>query len=152
MMIQYTEAIPLIRKEQLITYKIGAMEIFRYDQTRMPFMKQELENCSGQLKISSLGFTGYGEYTVMNSHEYQDIVRWARVFIHLKGLTLWQAYDYVDNHRSCWGVVRAELAESALNNLVLQIGNLPITPSHERHERLYQRTMLIECSTAYYSF
>lgn len=132
--------------------KIRSMEIYRFDNhsaEQFAFRGGDLYNC-GLLKIGCGGKAGYAEYVLPRTAEYEDLVRWASVFTQLKGLTLTEAQLCVDDNRCLWGSRRSVLAEAALEDLALHMQR---NEERGRFGRIWlERTFLMACSRAYYSF
>lgn len=130
---------------------IRCMEIFRFDRGSaerfIPWSDRNW-NC-GLFKISCKDAAGYAEYALPSTREIADLVRWASVFTRLRGMPVTEAVRYAQKQQQ-WGAVRMQLAVSALADLEAnlqqhitrkQLGRLPL-----------ERSFLMECSEAYYSF
>lgn len=144
------ESLPALTEPTLQETTIRYMEIYRFDCAYAErFLSRSLSspNC-GLLKISSSTASGYAEYTLPETREFADLVRWSSVFRHLKGLSLEEALRIVE--RQEWGALRCRLAASALMDL-----SLNFQQSHERKRLVslpLERSFLMECSRAYFWF
>lgn len=129
---------------------IRHMEIFRFDRGSaerfIPWSNRDW-NC-GLFKISCKDAAGYAEYALPSTREFADLVRWASVFTRLKGMPVTEAVRYAQKQQ--WGSARMQLAVSALADLEANL------QQHTTRKRLgsltLERSFLMECSEAYYSF
>lgn len=132
---------------ELISY----MEIFRFDRGSaerfIPWSDRDW-NC-GLFKISCKDAAGYAEYALPTTREFADLVRWASVFTRLRGMPVTEAVRYAQKQQQ-WGSARMQLAVSALADLEANL------QQHITRKRLgslpLERSFLMECSEAYYSF
>ncbi|CAG7649276.1 hypothetical protein ACFQI7_26765 [Paenibacillus allorhizosphaerae] len=151
-MFNLTVPSPVINENELLHYRICAMEVFRFDcrliQNQIPLTGGEC-NC-GLLKISSGGVSGWGEYVIPCTRENIDLVRWAFVFAKLKGLSIADAIRCVQTRDKAWGQARTNLAESALLDLAFKL-RYPFTLQKDIASSLGS-SLLIDRSQAYFSF
>ncbi|MGC6585842.1 hypothetical protein MKY82_02415 [Paenibacillus sp. FSL W7-1279] len=130
---------------------IRCMEIFRFDRCSaerfIPWSDRDW-NC-GLFKISCKDAAGYAEYALPSTREFADLIRWASVFTRLRGMPVTEAIRYAQKQQQ-WGSARMQLAVSALADLEanlqqhitrMRLGSLPL-----------ERSFLMDCSEAYYSF
>lgn len=130
---------------------IRCMEIFRFDRGSaerfIPWSDRDW-NC-GLFKISCKDAAGYAEYALPSTREFADLVRWASVFTRLKGMPVTEAVRYAQKQQQ-WGSARMQLAVSALADLEANL------QQHITRKRLgslpLERSFLMDCSEAYYSF
>ncbi|MBU5347748.1 hypothetical protein [Paenibacillus lautus] len=130
---------------------IRCMEIFRFDRGSaerfIPWSDRDW-NC-GLFKISCKDAAGYAEYALPSTREFADLVRWASVFTRLKGMPVTEAVRYAQKQQQ-WGSARKQLAVSALADLEANL------QQHITRKRLgslpLERSFLMDCSEAYYSF
>ncbi|MCZ8515828.1 hypothetical protein O9H85_26135 [Paenibacillus filicis] len=148
-MLEIVDPLPVLKDIRLLNGKIGSMEVFRFDceliKIRIPGNSCDC-NC-GLLKISSKGVYGWGEYILPYNTKSFDLVQWASVFTNLKGLSIPEAFQYIQSKDAAWGNIRRELAESALTDLASKL----ISP--QKHKELtVERSYLMEHSQSYFSF
>jgi hypothetical protein len=151
-MLQLTEYFPCLGEKERSELKVSHMEIFRFDskvvETLNPW-DSELCIC-GLLKIFSHGVAGYAEYVMPDTGKNIDLVQWASVFIHLKGLSITESMRYVQDKNEAWGPIRKTLVECALSDLASNLNN-PIQQL-ERVSHSRERSFLFERSQAYFAF
>jgi hypothetical protein len=133
----------------LLNCKIGSMEVFRFDcELIKMYIPGNTSDCNcGWFKICGSGVNGWGQYMMPCMTKPLDLVRWASVFMELKGHTIPEAFLHIQSKEEAWGPIRKELAESALKDLAAKLLN-PL----KREELTLQRSYLIEHSESYYSF
>jgi hypothetical protein len=136
----------------LAAAKISYMEIFRFD---CKLIKDRLQDSfvpchCGLLKISCRQAIGFAEYILPDFKSNSDLIRWASVYMKLKGLSIPEAILCVQEKAEAWGAIRAGLAKSALTELEANIRN-PLPPVKAAIRSL-DRNYLIERSEAYFAF
>jgi hypothetical protein len=152
-MIELTDPDPLpdLVNQNVLNSKICSMEIYQFDcrftQTRIHDFSNKC-HC-GLFKITSHGVSGWGEYMVKDEHF--DFVRWASVFMHIKGLSISDAIQFVKNHHESWGQIRTELASSTLLDLIHHLQNPKINVPQNINFSL-ERSFLFDQSQSYFSF
>jgi hypothetical protein len=150
--VQTTDPLPDLYRTELQQCRIGSMEVFRFDcepiRSRHPGNGGD-SDC-GYLKISGNGMNGWGACRLACMKQPFDLVQWASVFINLKGLSIPDAFRYIQCKEEAWGAARASLAAAALTDLATKL-LFPSPP--ERHDDLsWERPYLIEHSKSYFSF
>ncbi|SEC45302.1 hypothetical protein SAMN05443246_4159 [Paenibacillus sp. GP183] len=149
-MIELTDPLPKLENQSVLNRKICSMEIYQFDCQFTEKRIRDLSNCHcGLFKISSNGISGWGEYRVKDEHF--DFVRWASVFMHIKGLTISDAIHFVQNHNESLGTIRTELASSALQDLIHHLQN-PNTNAPQHINISLERSFLFDQSQSYFSF
>lgn len=143
---------PYFSEPECHSTAIRYMEVFRFEgrsAERLIPWGGKLYNC-GLLKICGGVSSGYAEYVLPDTREYADLVRWASVFTRLKGRTIANAMLCVEQNRMEWGIHRTMLAEAALIDLAAHIRR----PDERRHLGgiPLERSFLMDCSQAYYTF
>ncbi|WP_139305784.1 hypothetical protein [Paenibacillus sp. GP183] len=83
--------------------------------------------------------------------EHFDFIRWASVFMHIKGLSISDAVHFVQNHKEPWGTIRTELASSALQDLITHLQNPNINVPQNINIPM-ERSFLFDQSQSYFSF
>lgn len=152
-MMKLSDSLPRRGEKEVSEFKIGHMELFRFDcrwiESRL---QEECRDCTcGLLKLSSGDASGWAEYIVPASEKATgDFARWASVFTRLRGLTIPEARGYIQTRNESWGPLRKALAETALSDLEDHLQN-PSRP-HEQQDRSLERAFLIERSQAYFGF
>jgi hypothetical protein len=150
-MIQLSDPLPSLDNQNVLNSKVCSMEIYQFDcrftEKRIHVFSNEC-HC-GLFKISSNGIHGWGEYRVKDVHF--DFVRWASVFMHIKGLSISDAIHFVQNHNESWGDIRTELASSALLDLIHHLQN-PNTRTPQNINITLERSFLFDQSQSYFSF
>lgn len=131
---------------------IRSIEIFRLDQelTRRLFSDNGKDSICGYMKLSGNGFSSWSEYRLPYNNKTFDLVRWASVFMNLKGLDVARAFQLVQEKEECWGNVRKELAESALRNWVPAFRSPIHFPPQVDIPK--EHTYFIEHADSYFSF
>lgn len=133
-----------------LIHRIGSMEIIRYDDHQIA-LPSDCDHCHcGLLKISSDGVHGWGEYALPSLPCHFDMISWASVFSHLKGLTLEEAIHYVEESDEAWGHTRRDLALCTLLDLNQRLQDY--RNHQERNEILSASSILMDYSQSYYSF
>lgn len=152
-MMKLSDPLPRLVEEELAQFKIGHMELFRFDCKFMEHLNRgDCRPCScGLLKISTGSVSGWAEYRLPAGEKAMgDFAQWASVFTRLRGLTIPEAIRYIQSRKESWGPIRQALAETALSNLKANLCN----PSRrqEPNDRTLERSFLIERSQAYFGF
>jgi hypothetical protein len=150
-MIQLTDPLPSLDNQNVLNCKVCSMEIYQFD---CRFSEKRIHDLSskchcGLFNISSNGISGWGEYRVKEEHF--DFVRWASVLMHIKGLSISDAIQFVQNHNESWGHIRTELASSALLDLITHLQN----PNNSKPQNInisLERSFLFDHSQSYFSF
>ncbi|MDF2719413.1 MAG: hypothetical protein K0R28_6338 [Paenibacillus sp.] len=150
--LQTTDPLPDLNRTELQQCRIGSMEIFRFDcePIRIRHPGNDGDYDCGYLKISGNGMNGWGAYRLACMKRPFDLVRWASVFIRLKGLSISDAFLYIQCKEEAWGAARASLAESALKDLASKL-QFP-SPLERRDDLSMDGPYLIEHCKSYFSF
>ncbi len=138
---------PLSESSELSQFKIGHSEVYQYDCTLMENTNLgSNDSCiCGLFTISSNGVHGRAEYRMPNVTEHFDLIHWASVFMHLKGLSIEDAFVFIRSNNESWGSYRQMIAEYALLDLSANLQN----PSNNL---TIDRSFLFTRSQAYFSF
>ncbi|TBL78590.1 hypothetical protein [Paenibacillus thalictri] len=128
------------------------MEIFRFDCDWAAGHQMNScagEYCCGVLKICSSGASGWGEFAFAYPQQKFDMIHWACVFTHLKGLSIAGAIRYVQCGPEGWDDIRQKAALAALSDLARQL----LHPADQPQAAAYPltRSYLIAHSQAYFS-
>jgi hypothetical protein len=149
-MIQLSDPLPSLDNQNVLNCKVCSMEIYQFDCRFTEKRIRDFSKCHcGLFKISSNGISGWGEYRVKDEHF--DFVRWASVFMHIKGLSISDAIHFVQNHNESWGPIRTELASSTLLDLITHLQN-PNTNAPQNINFSLERSFLFDQSQSYFSF
>ncbi|WP_409343196.1 hypothetical protein [Paenibacillus sp. MBLB4367] len=145
------EDLPVSYDLHLAHYRIGAVELYRFDRESFrPIDSADGSGyCCGLLKITSGNSFGWGAYALLCPQRHFDLVRWANVYMQLKGLSVAEAVHCVRSKGSAWGLERKTLAEAALLDLA---NDLRRESPLQRKACMLERSALIACSESYFSF
>lgn len=145
------ESIKPVQQAAAANVTICAMEVFLYDSRYVIDHLSHAESGSMVvlLKIYSGGVCGRAELQLRERPAHLDLVRFASVFRHLKGLSPAEGLVHASGHCPGWGEDRQQLAEAALQDLRSKLASsLTVLPQAAYAEQ----SVLFECSQAYYSF
>ncbi|MBB3068917.1 hypothetical protein FHS14_001904 [Paenibacillus baekrokdamisoli] len=132
------------------------MEIFRCNCSRDRFTLASDTTASSEYNyiivcISSGGMLGWSECLLPDwSQASFDIVRWASVFLKLKGLSIPESIGYVRSHHDTWGQEKSAIAEAALIALEGSLEHPLEWQRASNHEET--RSFLFHHAQSYYSF
>ncbi|MEK3917782.1 hypothetical protein [Paenibacillus sp. FSL H7-0331] len=153
-MLKLADPLTVPTEFSLVPYKIGSMEIYQFDclllKGRIPQITSD--GSCGLLKISSRGWNGWAEWNLPCCGNKFDLIQWASVLIKLKGLTITDAFAFVNTKQQAWGTERCELVKAALHDLVTQIHNQNTKQLSDANGIILERSRLIEQSRSYFSF
>lgn len=146
-MLNLADPLSELHKSELSKFKIGHSEVYQFDCTLIKNDNLgDNEKCiCGLFKLSSNGIDGWAEYTLPDMNQHFDLIHWASVFMHLKGLPIDKALHFVQNMTETWGSIRTAIAEAALIDLSANLQN----PSSSL---TLERSFLFTRSQAYFSF
>ncbi|OAB41477.1 hypothetical protein [Paenibacillus glacialis] len=146
-MLNLTDPLSGLNTNELSNFEIGNLEIYQFDSTLIEnTVVGDNEKCTcGLFKISSAGIDGWAEYKISDVQQHFDLIHWASVFMQLRGLSIYEGMNFIQNNHEPWGAVRKTLAESALLNLSSNLQNPSLGISLER-------SYLFSRSQSYFSF
>ncbi|GLX66360.1 hypothetical protein [Paenibacillus glycanilyticus] len=153
-MLKYTD--PELQKAASLTINdsIRLIEIYRFDnkqiQKQTPWIDSDC--VCGVLKLSCNGYHGWAEYLLHGVHKEFDLIRWANVFIQLKGISISEAVVRVKGMEEEWGAERQALIETAVLDLEWNIQHPFAVKRQNREDAQRERAQLIEQSQSYFSF
>jgi hypothetical protein len=170
-MASITEFAPRLYDLTLMNCKIDSMELFRFDRAIMKHPAPRAaphaqlgdtcwqstahpekcgDFCCGLFKITSVGYSGWGTFAMTYPQGHFDLVRWASVYMRLKGLPVAEALQIVKTGSGAWGAERRGTAEAALIDLANKL--LQQSSQENKNEFALRHDYLIEVSEAYFSF
>lgn len=149
-----TKPLPVVHSDYLKNCRVGLMEIYRFDckmiEKQMP---EIISGCNcGILKIASGSINGWGEYILPCEKRNADLVQWASVFNHLKGLSVSDALMFAESHAEAWGQDRTDLVKSALSDLAGKLYTRTLFNEPISDDEMLDRSYLIDLSQSYYAF
>lgn len=148
-MIKTIETLPDLSHSISSLYQIGSMKLFLFDPDRTDGSTLGVDkDCyTGLMKMTSQGAVGWGTFTLPHGEHPIDLVKWASIFMSLKGLSIPDAFLYIQSNRLCWGEVRGDLAAAALSDLA---DNIEYPLMNEPFQM--EENELLQQSLSYFSF
>lgn len=128
------------------------MEFYQYDRKWLEELGLDgSDHCiCGILKMSSYGAAGWAEYKITGDASKFQLIRWATLFMRLKGRSIAEGLQLIDDQKVEWGLDRIQLAEDALLALCRNL-LAPVPPQSDNIVSL-ERNILIDRSISYFSF
>ncbi|QHW30523.1 hypothetical protein GZH47_06425 [Paenibacillus rhizovicinus] len=132
---------------------ITRIECFRFDRewTEKLHPGRGNDYCCGLLAITAhTGAVGAAEFAIPCKQLSGDLVMWTAPLQRMKGRTLPEGLDYVQQKQAAWGALRSELVKSALLNANRHVERA--AASHEERQYRWDPSCLHRYTQSYVSF
>ncbi|WP_282938417.1 hypothetical protein [Paenibacillus sp. RC67] len=152
---QSTEIEVDLQLSQIIGSQIVSIELFQLDRLahqmiQGPSNAQDTAACL--LKVSSTGRNGWGLCGMPVEEPRFDFIKWVSVFGKLKGASVTDAIQFVQQHHSEWGTQRYTIGRASLTELASQCQSGCFLSRQSEICNGLERSFLIDHSDRYFSF
>lgn len=152
---QSTEIEADLNVSQIIDSQIVSIELFQLDQLahQMILGPSSIHNTvSCLLKLASTGRNGWGMCTMPVEEPRFDFIKWVSVFGKLKGISVTDAIQFVQQQHSTWGTQRYTVGKDSLADLAFQCQRGSCFSRQSEICNRLERSFLIDHSDRYFSF
>lgn len=148
-MVKAIEALPDLSQSDLTLYRIDSMKLFLFDYDWLEGFApgSGARGYTGLLRMAARGAVGWGAFAFPRGEQPLDLVKWAAVYMPLKGLSIPEVFHVIQGNRLCWGTVRGDLVAAALSDLA---DNIEYPPAHDPFQ--LEEDECLRQSVSYFSF